>query len=159
MWNFLYQYISIYKRKEKKKERRLKKKKTNAKRKFHCIWTVNKQWFNTECTVLNHCSGIAAFIYKDTPKSFLMLHFLINFFTRTHIIWTMEYGVCIELCFASWFCICLLSPISFEEEVGWFFFFFFFISSIFYFQKFLQFWRVLQSINMGKNCLQSILNK
>ena len=139
MWNCLYQYISIYKRKEKKKKKGTKTKKkerTNAKRKFHCIWTVNKQWFNTECTVLNHCSGIAAFIYKDTPKSFLMLHFLINFFTRTHIIWTMEYGVCIELCFASWFCICLLSPISFEEEVSWFFFFFFLLVQYFTFKSF-----------------------
>ena len=55
MWKYCeicYVGIIVY-IKEKKRTEGWKKK--NA----QCRWTMNEQWFNTECTVLNHCSGIA----------------------------------------------------------------------------------------------------
>ena len=55
MWKYCeicYVGIIVY-IKEKKRTEGWKKK--NA----QCRWTMNERWFNTECTVLNHCSGIA----------------------------------------------------------------------------------------------------
>ena len=75
--------ITVYiKGKKKKGNGRLKKKKGQVP---HENFTVDEQWFNTEYTVLNHCSGIAAFwkyceiccvsitVYRKKKKSLMKI--------------------------------------------------------------------------------------
>ena len=62
LWNLLYQYNNIYKRKKKvqtKDGKNKKIKRQNASPKWHYRWTMK----NVVWTVQKHCMGIGAFRY------------------------------------------------------------------------------------------------